>query len=869
MVKKSHLVKISLLLCVMLVQSLVSPLVSGNLGISSYASTTEKENLALGKPVIASSYDKATFPYDYMPQKGNDGSASTKWIAATSNDGEYWMVDLVSTKNIVGGEITFEFDDVRYEYVVETSKDKIEWKEVLNRENNTSRSQVQAFAFSDEARYVKITFSNCSEGYKYSFYEFKIFGTNSISIDSTDRNDGNLAKNATVRVGSTYKGVKDWDYAPELAVDGNLSTIWRASTNSVDEYMHIDLGRSKTLTSYEIVWEFDDKNYLYTIETSLNGLDWTIASDKSNNTIKRQVHSDSFAIGAQTVRYVRINMKGLPKESSDATKHSMGIYEFRVYGGEIYSEYTSSPTAAPTATPTPSGYKRIVVFYHTVPTNSNPNSFDVYVDIKNIGTMDINLKDVLAKYWFSRDKDRPAFKLELLDAKMGIGNVNLSLRDGNAYPSTSDTNVYIWFNNGAGIIQPGQYSGQIHFRLYREDWSAFDLNNDYSFNNNTIFVDNPRITGYIDGSLNWGVEPSYIPVSTPTPYPTFSPTPSPTPIIRPTTPAPLAGIGDLAIKIEADKMKYVEDSEVTFKLTYSNKLNIEATNVVIEAQIPKYTTLIEGGDAKIEDDTISWEIPELSAKETGVKVYRVKVGQIGKAEITASNTANIYSDEDEDVPEDNTSNIKVLLYSTRFDKGEHKPYIIGYPDGSFRPSRYVSRAEVAAIMARINEVNLPTSYNKPYKDVPMSHWAIQYIVGIQDLNLFSGYPDGTFAPNKPITRAEFTLLLTKFLKTGTPAPFEVHFNDNENHWAKSAIEEAYRNKLVTGYDDKTFRPDAPIRRDEIVTMMNRLLFRGPLKVSRATFPDVNMNYWAFGDVEESAYKHFYIRDDDGNEVIQY
>jgi hypothetical protein len=217
--------------------------------------------------------------------------------------------------------------------------------------------------------------------------------------------------------------------------------------------------------------------------------------------------------------------------------------------------------------------------------------------------------------------------------------------------------------------------------------------------------------------------------------------------------------------------------------------------------------------------------------------------------------------------DDDTSSIKVLLFSEK--SSYHKLYIIGYPDLLFKPERNVTRAEVATIFSRILGYDSELPVDGVFKDVQANHWASGFIAkATRDLKLFRGYQDGTFHPNEPITRAELAIVTTKFLNTGESAPFVVHFSDSTNHWAKNFIEQAYRYKLVTGYKDNTFRPDEKILRSELVTMINKMLYRGPLLVKSPTFPDVALSHWANGQVEEASLNHSFIRDSMGNETLK-
>ena len=193
--------------------------------------------------------------------------------------------------------------------------------------------------------------------------------------------------------------------------------------------------------------------------------------------------------------------------------------------------------------------------------------------------------------------------------------------------------------------------------------------------------------------------------------------------------------------------------------------------------------------------------------------------------------------------------------------------MIGYPDGTFKPEKGVTRAEVATVFCRISGKKNPVAANYAFKDVGDDNWAKGFIEhSTTVMKLFGGYPDGNFQPNRPITRAELAQVVSNYLSSGKPSPLTVYFNDDKDHWAKASIAEAKRNNIVSGYLDGTFKPDNSITRAELVTMVNNLLFRGPFINDVQTWPDVSPSYWAFGQVEEGSTDHIYTRNEKGEEV---
>ncbi|HYF92451.1 MAG TPA: putative Ig domain-containing protein, partial [Symbiobacteriaceae bacterium] len=188
--------------------------------------------------------------------------------------------------------------------------------------------------------------------------------------------------------------------------------------------------------------------------------------------------------------------------------------------------------------------------------------------------------------------------------------------------------------------------------------------------------------------------------------------------------------------------------------------------------------------------------------------------------------------------------------------GSHRRYILGYPDGAFDPERSITRAEVATILARVLELTVETVGQHPYPDVTPGSWFTGYVTAVTNAGLMQGYPDGLFRPNSPITRGEIATVVARLRKLD-PVAGE-YFTDTADHWSTGVVNAATRAGILKGYPDRTFQPGRPMSRAEFVTAVNRLLSRGPL-VGRPQprWPDVPPGHWAIGDVEEASLDHTY------------
>ena len=159
---------------------------------------------------------------------------------------------------------------------------------------------------------------------------------------------------------------------------------------------------------------------------------------------------------------------------------------------------------------------------------------------------------------------------------------------------------------------------------------------------------------------------------------------------------------------------------------------------------------------------------------------------------------------------------------------DHFAYVYGYPDGRVGPLNNITRAEVAAIFYRLLRKDIrmesQTTENS-FDDVPADAWYVTEVSTLARLGVFVGRTTDVFAPDAPITRAEFATVCARFDQSG--AAEDRDFSDIGGHWAEQYIRQAAALGWVQGYPDGTFGPDRPITRAEAVTMINRVLRRNP------------------------------------------
>ena len=195
---------------------------------------------------------------------------------------------------------------------------------------------------------------------------------------------------------------------------------------------------------------------------------------------------------------------------------------------------------------------------------------------------------------------------------------------------------------------------------------------------------------------------------------------------------------------------------------------------------------------------------------------------------------------------------------------DHFAYIVGYGNGEVRPQNNITRAEVATIFFRlltddVRDENL-TKTNR-YSDVAATSWYNTAVSTLSSMGIITGYPDGTFRPNAAITRAEFAAIAARFDNDGDKTAAK--FSDIANHWAKDEISIAYNNDWITGYPDGTFGPQRDITRAETMTLVNRVLNRQPeteddLLPNMTVWTDnANPKAWYYLAVQEATNSHYY------------
>ena len=284
-----------------------------------------------------------------------------------------------------------------------------------------------------------------------------------------------------------------------------------------------------------------------------------------------------------------------------------------------------------------------------------------------------------------------------------------------------------------------------------------------------------------------------------------------------------------------------------------------ATNITVTDKNGKNVSVSKSTD---KDGKITLTLPN-GADLTGDNYYTIKATDSkgnAKADVSIilkdkkKNTANGTTDK----------NGMLILPGSK-----HKAYIMGYPDGSFRPDGDMSRAEAAAIFARLiaDKKNESVKGTPSFKDTPNNEWYSAFVGYLEKYNIIRGYEDGTFRPDESITRAEFVTIAVRYYSLFNEVKSvsnTTKYNDlSNNYWAIKNISYATSEKWLNGYSDGSFRPDIVVTRAEVVTIINRATGRNAdtefinknLTVLNR-FTDVkNNSHWATYDIFEASNDH--------------
>ena len=207
--------------------------------------------------------------------------------------------------------------------------------------------------------------------------------------------------------------------------------------------------------------------------------------------------------------------------------------------------------------------------------------------------------------------------------------------------------------------------------------------------------------------------------------------------------------------------------------------------------------------------------------------------------------------------------VTIKKTTPKLNTSDHFAYVQGYPDGTVKPTGNITRAETAAILFRLmDEGSRKTYYSTKsgFRDVATGSWYNTYVATLNNAGVITDSSNGYFRPNEAITRAELAAMLANFTETAGAANY---FNDvSARYWAANAIAICAKLGWITGYPDGTFRPDKNVTRAELMAMINRATGRAPKSADAflpgmKTWIDNTSDKWYYLDVQEATNSHSY------------
>ena len=207
--------------------------------------------------------------------------------------------------------------------------------------------------------------------------------------------------------------------------------------------------------------------------------------------------------------------------------------------------------------------------------------------------------------------------------------------------------------------------------------------------------------------------------------------------------------------------------------------------------------------------------------------------------------------------------VTIKKTTPKLNTSDHFAYVQGYPDGTVKPTGNITRAETAAILFRLmDEGSRKTYYSTKsgFRDVATGSWYNTYVATLNNAGVITDSSNGYFRPNEAITRAELAAMLANFTETAGAANY---FNDvSARYWAANAIAICAKLGWITGYPDGSFRPDRNVTRAELMAMINRATSRAPKSADAflpgmKTWSDNTADKWYYLDVQEATNSHSY------------
>lgn len=235
------------------------------------------------------------------------------------------------------------------------------------------------------------------------------------------------------------------------------------------------------------------------------------------------------------------------------------------------------------------------------------------------------------------------------------------------------------------------------------------------------------------------------------------------------------------------------------------------------------------------------------------------VGQYTFEDVTANHTIEAVFEQGQGtgVADPDVTGVSSWLNTT-----DHDAYMSGYPDNTFGPNNNMTRAEAAQMFYNLLlDKNVETTVS--FTDVASNAWYATAVNALASLGIVDGVGNNQFDPTRSITRAEFTVIATRFADMATGG-VDIFSDVTENNWFYDYVATAVQYGWISGYPDGTFRPNNTITRAEVTTIVNRMLGRSAdvefvtdHAAELTQFTDVSSSHWAYYQIMEATNAHTY------------
>ena len=292
----------------------------------------------------------------------------------------------------------------------------------------------------------------------------------------------------------------------------------------------------------------------------------------------------------------------------------------------------------------------------------------------------------------------------------------------------------------------------------------------------------------------------------------------------------------------------VSQNKAGFLLTDENFVSLD-----VESAIPYK----RDGEGKIIQGDLLKFIPPQNYQDTDSDQNQDTEQDTSQEQDKGKNEKDTKKDQDKEIETKTPENVVESATGVKLNK-DIVGYVSGYPDGTFKPDQSITREEALSLIYQLvinedkDEIHMAES---PFYDLDVHSWSAKAVLYFYNKALIQGYTDGTFKPGHSMTRAEFICIMAHFIPKDVYGGLDFTFTDLQGHWARVLIEKAAAAGWVMGYTDGTFRPDQPLTRAEVITIMNRVLDKkidtndGDLAM---IYKDVPQDHWAYQQIVKAS-----------------